>query len=80
MLHQRLRDIWHAHECAVPIHPVLTFAPEGLVLEAGTVLVPADGPRRLQSLGGQEARALALLSAAYGRAVAPRFSATSSGP
>ena len=51
--------------------PVLTLAPEGLVLGAGTILVRADGPRRLQSLEGQEARVLALLSAAYGRAVAP---------
>jgi hypothetical protein len=34
-------------------------------------MVPADGPRRLRSLRGQETRVLALLSAAYGKAVAP---------
>jgi hypothetical protein len=50
---------------------VLTLAPQGLVLGAGTILVPADGPHRLKSLEGQEARVLALLSAAYSRAVAP---------
>src|ERR1700722_17429631 len=47
------------------------FAPEGLVLGAGTVVVAAEGARRLRSLQGQEARVLALLSAAYGKAVAP---------
>ena len=47
------------------------LASEGLVLGAGTVLVPTGSLRRLQSLEGQEARVLALLSAAYGRAVAP---------
>ncbi len=71
MLHERLRNAWHARERAVAISPVLTLAPQGLVLGAGTILVPADGSRRLQSLKGQEARVLALLSAAYGRAVAP---------
>jgi hypothetical protein len=47
------------------------FAPEGLVLGAGTVLLPADAPRRLRSIKGCEARLLTLLSAAYGRAVDP---------
>jgi hypothetical protein len=41
------------------------------VLGAGTIIVPADTPRRLQSLQGQEARVLALLSAACGKGVAP---------
>jgi hypothetical protein len=43
MLHERLRDAWHAREQAIAISPVLTLAPQGLVLGAGTVLVPADG-------------------------------------
>jgi hypothetical protein len=47
------------------------FASEGLLLGAGTVVVAAEGPRRLRNLQGQEARVLALLSAAYGKAVAP---------
>jgi hypothetical protein len=71
MLHERLRNAWHAREQAIAISPVLTLAPQGLVLGAGTILVPADGSRRLLSLKGQEARVLALLAAAYGRAVAP---------
>ncbi len=71
MLDEELRDAWHARERAVPSSPVLNLRPEGLVLGAGTVLVAADGARRLKSLQGQEARVLALLSAAYGRAVAP---------
>jgi hypothetical protein len=54
-----------------PISSVPRFAPEGLVLGAGTVLLPADAPRRLRSIKGCEARLLTLLSAAYGRAVDP---------
>ena len=71
MLHEQLRNAWHARKRLVPISPVLNLTPEGLLLGAGTVVVPANGPRRLQSLRGQEARVLALLSAAYGKAVAP---------
>ena len=41
------------------------------MLGAGTLLVAADAARRLSSLRGQEARVLALLSAAYNRAVPP---------
>ncbi len=41
------------------------------MLGAGTVLIPAEGVRRLTSLDGHEARVLALLSVAYGKAVAP---------
>ncbi len=71
MLDEQLRHKWRARKRAVPIEPVLNLAPEGLVLGAGTVLIAADGARRLRSLKGQEARVLALLSAAYGKAVAP---------
>jgi len=52
--------------------PVLTLKPEGLILGAGTVLLPAEESRRLKSVDGDELRVLALLSAAYGRAIAPR--------
>ena len=41
------------------------------MLGAGTVIVPADGPRRLRSMRGQETWVLALLSAAYANAIAP---------
>jgi hypothetical protein len=68
---QRLRETWRERERAFPIYPALHLAPEGQVLGAGTVLVPAHEARRLASLDGQEARVLALLSAAYGKAVAP---------
>jgi hypothetical protein len=71
VLHQQLRNAWHARKRVVPVSPVLTLTPKGLVLGSGTVLVLADGPRQLQSLRGQELRVLALLSAAYGYAIAP---------
>jgi hypothetical protein len=69
--HEQLRNAWHARKRAVPISPVLNLTLEGLVLGAGTVMVPADGPRRLRSMRGQESRVLALLSAPYGKAIAP---------
>jgi hypothetical protein len=71
VLHEQLSNAWQARKRVVPISPVLNLTPEGLLLGAGTVVVPANGPRRLQGLRGQEARVLALLSAAYGKAVAP---------
>ena len=71
MLVERLRAEWSARERVVPIAPALSFAPEGLVIGADTVLVPADAERSLRSLEGEEARVLALLSAAYGRAIPP---------
>jgi hypothetical protein len=45
--------------------------PEGLVLGAGTVVLPTEESRRLKSVSGQELRVLTLLSAAYGRTIAP---------
>ena len=71
MLHEQLHDAWNARERAVPISPAMHFASEGLILGAGTVVVAAEGSRRVRSLQGHEARVLALLSAAYGNAVAP---------
>jgi hypothetical protein len=71
MLDDQLRDAWHAQERAVAISPVMRFTHDGLVLGAGTVLVPRDGARWLKSLKGYEAELLALLSAAYSKAVAP---------
>jgi len=44
---------------------------DGLALGAGTILLPAVGPRRLADLQGEEARLLALLSATYGKAISP---------
>jgi hypothetical protein len=71
VLEEQLRQAWQTRARNVPIQSVLHFTPEGLVFGAGTVLVPADGKRRLQKLRGQEARILALLSVAYGKAVSP---------
>jgi hypothetical protein len=71
VLHEKLHDAWRAREHAVPVSPAMHFASEGLILGAGTVVVAAEGSRRLRSLQGQEARVLALLSAAYGKAIAP---------
>src|SRR5580692_6749642 len=67
VLHEQLRNAWRARERAVPISPAMHFASEGLILGAGTVVVAAEGLRRLRSLQGQEARLLALLSAAYSK-------------
>lgn len=41
------RNVRHARKRAVPISTLLNFAPAGLVLGAGTVLLRADSPRRL---------------------------------
>jgi hypothetical protein len=77
--HNRLREAWQVRDRAFPVLPALTLAPEGLTLGAGTVLVPAHGARRPTSLDRQEARVLALLSAAYDKAVAPAVLALSAG-
>jgi hypothetical protein len=66
VLHQRLRDDWLARLRNGPIDPVPRFAEQGIILGAGTVLLACDGDRRLQQVKGQEARLLALLSAACG--------------
>jgi len=71
VLEERLREAWQTRARNVPIQSVLHFTSEGLVFGAGTVVVAAEGTRRLQKLKGQEARVLALLSAAYGKTVSP---------
>ncbi len=69
MLHQSLWRAWSVQKRAVPIIPALYFSPDGLALGAGTILIPALGPRRLANVQGEEARLLALLSATYGKAI-----------
>jgi hypothetical protein len=71
LLHQHLRDAWSVRKRTVPISPALHFSPDGLVLGAGTILLPAQGNRRSAKIEGEEARLLALLSATHGRAIAP---------
>jgi hypothetical protein len=70
VLPQNPQAAWRAHLSRVPIGNEPTFTPDGLVLGAGTVLVEPQVGRLLKSVKGQEARVLALLSAAHGRAVA----------
>ena len=71
MLYRQPRDSSHAREPIAFASPMMIFTPQGLVLGAGTILAPANGARKLKSLKGREQDVLALLSAAYGRAVAP---------
>jgi len=73
MLAERLSKAWRTRQATVPIDPAMTFAPEGLVLGARTVLAPAatDGDRWTIRLEGSEARLAALLAAAHLRPVTP---------
>jgi hypothetical protein len=71
VLHEQPRDGALARERAAFASPAMIFTPQGLVLGAGTILVPAEGIRKLESLKGREQQVLALLSAAYNTAVAP---------
>jgi hypothetical protein len=71
VLVERLRREWDAQVGTASIHAVMGFEPEGLTLGVGTILVPALAKRQLQGLAGQEARLLALLSAAHECAVIP---------
>jgi hypothetical protein len=71
VLHERLWRAWSVQKRSVPISPAMYFSPNGLALGAGTILLPAVGPRRLVDLQGEEARLLALLSATYGKTISP---------
>ena len=55
MLHEQPRDRSPAREPVVAFaSPAMIFTPQGLMLGAGTILVPADGTRKLKSLKGRE--------------------------
>ena len=71
MLDEDLEKAWRFRERAFPISPQPCFTSDGLTLGAGTILVATEAERRLKNLHGQEARVLALLSAAYGKAITP---------
>jgi hypothetical protein len=43
VLNKQLREQWRVRGSAVPIYPVMTFASDGLVLGAGTVLLGGGG-------------------------------------
>jgi hypothetical protein len=71
VLHESLWRAWSVQKRAVPTVPSLYLSPDGLALGAGTILLPAVGPRCLANLRGEEARLLALLSATYDEAISP---------
>jgi hypothetical protein len=71
VLNQQPRDPLRARDTIAFASPMMVLTPQGLVLGAGTVLLPAEGARKLKSLKGSEQQLLALLSAAYGVGVAP---------
>jgi hypothetical protein len=71
VLNGQPREPLRAREPIVVASPMMIFTPQGLMLGAGTILVSAEGARKLKSLKGSEQQVLALLSAAYGVAVAP---------
>jgi hypothetical protein len=71
VLNQQPRDPFRARDTIAFASPMMVLTPLGLVLGAGTVLLPAEGARKLKSLKGSEQQLLALLSAAYGVGVAP---------
>ena len=65
MLADQLRKAWRVREASSPIHAVLKFEAEGLVLGAGTIL--AEPGADLTPGGDGETRLTTLLAAAYGR-------------
>jgi hypothetical protein len=71
VLYEQPRDGPIACERVAVASPAMIFTPQGLMLGAGTILVPAERIRRLEDLKGREQQVLALLSAAYNMAVAP---------
>ena len=73
MLHEQLRNAWHARKRFVTINPVLGFTPEGLVPGAGTVLIPRPDSvcAGCKTWQARKHELLALLSAAYGKAISP---------
>lgn len=67
MLHQQLPNDWIARLRRGSLDPMPRFTEHGIIWGAGTVLLARDGGgRRLQKVKGQEARLVALLSAACG--------------
>jgi hypothetical protein len=71
VLVERLHKEWSARERAFPIDAAPGFTPDGLMMGAGTLLMPAHAEGGPHMLEGHEARMLALLAAAYGRAMEP---------
>ena len=65
LLADQLRKAWRVREASSPIHAVLKFEAEGLVLGAGTIL--AEPGADLTPGGAGETRLTTLLAAAYGR-------------
>jgi hypothetical protein len=70
---EEFQKAWRERDLEVPIEPLPTFSKAGLVLGAGTVLAPESDHAHSQIglTGGGEARLVALLGAAYQRALDP---------
>ena len=54
MLHEQPRDRSLASEGPAFASSAMIFTPRGLMLGAGTILVPAEGARKLKSMQGRE--------------------------
>jgi hypothetical protein len=65
MLAERLSKAWDERQRSTPIDPVMKFTAEGLVLGAGTVLIPSGGSGRELVIEPVEPRVRALLAAAH---------------
>ncbi len=72
MLHQQLCEDSFGCRRNQSIYMTPRFTEQGLTLGAGTVLLACDRGRRLQQVKGQEARLVALLSAACGEVLPGR--------
>jgi hypothetical protein len=71
LLYEVLEKAWVDRSERTPIELGLTFCSDGLILGAGTVLIPALDQARNRSIRDAEPRALALLTAAYDRQIGP---------
>ncbi len=65
MLAERLSKAWDERQRSTPIDPIMKFTADGLVLGAGTVLIPASDPGGEVSIDPLEPRLRALLTAAH---------------
>jgi hypothetical protein len=79
VLYEQPRDRSPARECAAFASPAMVFTPQGLMLGAGTIVVPTEGIRRLKSLKSGEQQVLALSCLQRGGS-APPFSAILNAP
>jgi hypothetical protein len=65
MLAERLSKAWRERRGSRTIEPVMRFSDEGLILGAGTVVVPSNGSSRDILIDHREPRLRALIAAAH---------------